>query len=216
MEVGGYAMKILLADDHALFREGIRLVLHRLGPGIDIQEACNYTELLTMVSQHPEVDLILVDLDMPGGEPFTTLKQLMADHPTLPVVVLTASEAPEHMHRALELGIMGYIPKRETSDVMLGALQLVLAGGVYIPRLMMEQGHIASKSINAEGLTPRQLDVLRCIVLGMSNKHIGRELGLTEATVKVHVSAIFRALGVSNRTQAAHAAEQLGLLTIKY
>ena len=208
-------MKILLADDHALFREGIRLMLDRLGPDTVVLDTSDYTGLLALAGSNPDAELALVDLDMPGAEPFAALKELLGYYPTLPVVVLTACEDPVHMQRALDIGVMGFIPKRESSDLMLGALQLVLAGGVYIPQLLLKHSPAAVKSVNTEVLTPRQRDVLQSLVLGKSNKQIGCELGLTEATVKVHVSAIFRALAVSNRTQAAHVAEELGLLTAR-
>lgn len=207
-------MKILLADDHALFREGIKLVLKRLGPDITIVDASDYHELMDLATVNADADLVLVDLDMPGAEPFSALKGLLTRVPTLPVIVLTASESPEHMRKVMDIGVMGFIPKRETSDVMLSAIKLVLAGGVYIPKLMMKLNQSNQREIDVDALTPRQLDVLRCLVIGKSNKQIGQELGLTEATVKVHVSAIFRALAVNNRTQAARAAEDLGLLKL--
>jgi DNA-binding NarL/FixJ family response regulator len=212
-------VKILLADDHALFREGIRLVLLRLGPDTTVLEADNYNALLELASRHGDADLALVDLDMPGVEPFEALQEVLSRFPTLPLVVLTASENPQHMRRVFDLGAMGYIPKKESSDVMLSAIHLVTAGGVYIPRLMMKLASAPAPSntrtTNARattGLTPRQLDVLGKLVCGKSNKEIGRELGLTEATVKTHIAAIFRSLGVANRTQAVLVAEKMGLV----
>lgn len=204
-------MKILLADDHTLFREGMRLVLSRLGPDTTVVEAADHQALLELATAHPDANLALIDLGMPGADPFQALKQLLGRFPTLPVVVLSASEDPDHMRRALDLGVMGYIPKRETAEVMLHALRLVLAGGVYIPPLLVEGMHTGSVSRGATPLTPRQGEVLGGMVAGKPNKEIGRELGMSEATVKAHVTAILRVLNVTNRTQAVSAAQRLGL-----
>jgi DNA-binding NarL/FixJ family response regulator len=204
-------MKIIVADDHALFLDGLRHVLAQLTDDPVLIEASDHISLAAAVTQHPDADLAVVDLGMPGGEPFTALETLLVRAPTLPVVVISASENPDDMRRVLDAGAMGYIPKRESAAVMLSALRLVLAGGVYVaPMLMRAPGNVVAthKIVN---FTPRQRDVLKGLAAGKSNKEIGRELGMSEATVKAHLSAIFRALGVSNRTQAARSAASLGL-----
>lgn len=210
-------MKIIIADDHALFRDGLRHVLGMLDTDAEIIEAADHTALMVCADQHDNADLVLMDLSMPGAEPFDSLRALLSSHPTFLVVVLSASEENSHMRRALDAGAMGYIPKRESSSIMLSALRLVLAGGIYVPSSMIrdDQSGIVSPKTDSRPatLTPRQLDVLRELVNGKANKEIGQKLDMSEATVKVHITAIFRQLNVNNRTQAALAAEKLGLLS---
>lgn len=201
-------MKIIVADDHVLFREGLRHILKQLGDDVVIVEAGDHTTALSLATQHPDADVILLDLDMPGREPLAALNDLIAQSSTTPVIVLSASEDMREVRSALDAGAMGFIPKHESARVMLSAIQLVLSGGIYIPPMLMKKN---SPSTDA-ALTPRQLDVLMCLIQGKSNKEIGRELGLSEATVKAHLAAIFRCLNVDNRTEAAHVAEQRGLL----
>ena len=209
-------MKIIVADDHALFRDGLRHVLSLLGPDVVVIEADDHTALMMCANNHTDADLVLLDLNMPGADAFTSLRDLLLRHPTLPVVVLSASEEVSDMRRAMDAGAMGYLSKRETSIIMLNALRLVLAGGLYIPASLMRGYSNESvsplKPETRSALTPRQLDVLRELVNGKANKEIGKKLVLSEATVKVHITAIFRTLNVTNRTQAALAAEKLGLL----
>ena len=208
-------MKIIIADDHALFRDGLRQVLGLLGPDVVVIEADDHTALMMCADNHTDADLVLLDLNMPGADAFTSLRDLLSRHPTLPVVVLSASEEVSDMRSALDAGAMGYISKRESSNILLSALRLVLAGGIYVPPSLMRGYQETSNTIKTEShaaLTPRQLEVLRELVNGRANKEIGQQLNMSEATVKAHVTAIFRNLNVSNRTQAALAAEKLGLL----
>jgi DNA-binding NarL/FixJ family response regulator len=209
-------VKIIIADDHALFRDGLKHVLGLLGTDVEIIEAADHTALMVCADQHANAELVLMDLSMPGAEPFDSLRALLSRHPTFLVVVLSASEETSHMRRALDAGAMGYIPKRETSNILLSALRLVLAGGIYVPSSMMrdyQQDNSAPRTESRTALTPRQMDVLRELVNGKANKEIGQKLDMSEATVKVHVTAIFRNLNVANRTQAALVAEKLGLLS---
>lgn len=202
-------MKIIIADDHALFREGLRRILDQLAPEPVVIEASDHEALAFLADEHPDADLVIVDLSMPGCEPFAALGTLLARHPTLPLVVLSASDRREDMRRTLDMGAMGFIPKREPPSVLLGALQLVLTGGIYVPPALLRETDTPSRG-NAT-LTPRQQDVLAGLLSGKSNKEIGRQLGLSEATVKAHLSAIFRVLQVSNRLEAARVADRLGL-----
>ena len=209
------SMKILLADDHALFREGMRHVLMQLGDSVEIVEAGNCEEALQQAAAHPDLGLVLLDLHMPGKDGFAALETLSRQHPMLPIVVLSASEHRTDMQRALDSGAMGFIQKSATVSVMLNALRLVLSGGIYVPPALVQSDARAPATSSAEpetaGLTPRQLDVLACVIEGKANKLIAAELGLSEATVKAHVTAVFKTLKVTNRTQAALAAERLGL-----
>jgi DNA-binding NarL/FixJ family response regulator len=197
-------MKILIADDHELFREGLRQLLRQLADGALVLEAANYTELLALLGEHPDADLAIMDLNMPGHDTELRLESLFAAHPTVPTVVLSASEYSSDMQRALDAGAMGYLPKSTPADVLLCALRLVLSGGIYVPPALVTNGGGRRADGGLGGMTPRQREVLERLVLGRSNKEIGRELGMSEATVKVHLTAIFRALNVTNRVQAVH------------
>lgn len=201
-------MKILLADDHTLFREGMRHVLSLLANDVEIVEAGNCAQALQAVEGNGDIALVLLDLHMPGRDGFAALDTLTRRYSALPIVVLSGSENNADMRRALDSGAMGYIPKSATAPVMLGALRLVLAGGVYVPPALLQAG---ANMASAQVLTPRQVEVLARVIEGKPNKIIAAELELTEATVKAHITAVFRALDVTNRTQAARAAERLGL-----
>jgi len=203
-------MKIIVADDHALFRDGLRHILTRLEPDAELLEADDYAGAAALLAANPDADLALIDLDMPGRDSYRNLDSLLALTQTTPVVVLSASEDGREIRRVLDAGAMGYIPKREKAEVMLSALRLVLSGGIYVPPLAL--GATRAPRAGVE-LTPRQEEVLRCLREGHSNKEIARCLGMTEATVKAHVGAIFKALDVSTRGQAVRVAEQLGLLS---
>lgn len=206
-------LKLLIVDDHALFREGLCHVLRELDEQADILEAPDYERALQHAAATPELDLVLLDLNMPGKDGFTALDSFATRYPTLPVVILSASSLRSDIQRALDAGAMGYIPKDTTSAIMLGALRLILAGGIYIPPNLAQADTPAAsdRPRNRSALTPRQLDVLALLVQGISNKDIATRLGLSEGTVKMHVTSIFRELGVSNRTQATLAAQNAGL-----
>jgi len=208
-------MKILVADDHALFREGLRHVLLQFGAGVAVIEAPNCEQALSLSALNPDLDLALLDLKMPGMDGFEAMSLLLERSPALPIVVLSSSEDPADMRRALEAGAMGFISKSETAQVILSALRLVLSGGIYVPPALVREGAIRAQShasAASSRLTPRQLGVLSLVVQGKSNKMIARELDLSEATVKVHVSAIMKALNAINRTQVAMTAKKLGLI----
>jgi DNA-binding NarL/FixJ family response regulator len=211
-------MKILVADDHVLFREGLRFVLEDLGiPGVDVLECGSFAQAEQSLKRTPDIGLVLLDLSMPGMDGLAGLQLMRRQAPDVPVVVVTASEDPRHVRRAMELGARGYITKTGSSESMLNGLRTVLAGGIFVsPQLTMampepEQQSTAAATAVLAQLTPRQVDVLAMLRKGKSNKEIGRELNLAEITVKMHVTAILKALGVHNRTQAAIMAEQLGL-----
>lgn len=212
-------MKVLLVDDHHLVRAGMRPLVGKLADGeaVDVLEASSFEEAVTMADAHPELDLALLDLRLPDVAGFAALCDLQERHPALPVVIVSGEDDPVLMREAIEHGALGFIPKSSSPDVILGALRLVLAGGTYIPREMMAAPAAMAPTPPSPAvpagldLTPRQLDVLRLVIAGKSNKAICRELGLAEGTVKSHIAAVFRALGVSSRVQAVHAAFRLGI-----
>ncbi len=228
----GSLVRILIADDHELFRDGLRLVLDDLDPDLEIVEASTFDEALARASESPPPDLVLMDLVMPGmawNEGLSALKRAVG---AAPLVVLTAAEDRRLVLDAVRLGAAGFIPKTSSGKVMIGALRLVLSGGVYLPPALLEDrevaalqqalplqamdghaGHVVgpARPMADVPLTPRQREVLALLGQGQSNKEIARALGLSEGTVKLHVTAILKALKVNNRTGAVVAAARLGL-----
>jgi len=170
--------------------------------------------LLEAGQQNPDVTLALIDLNMPGMDSFTGLELFFKSATTVPVVVVSASESMADMQRVFDAGAMGYIAKSETLAVLLSALRLVLSGGVYVPRKFIQPGNPNQNERNGSlltGLTPRQIDVLKAMIQGKSNKEIASEFNLSIVTVKVHITAIFKVLNVHHRLQAIQLAEALGL-----
>ena len=215
-------MNILLVDDHALLRGGMKFLLRSLDADLEMDEASDGNQALELVALR-SYDLLLLDLKMPGLNGMDALTALHTAVPDTPLVVLSAEDDPGVVRAAIEGGAMGFIPKSSTPDVLIQALRLVLAQGVYLPSTALEATQpipaTASTSEQAEstenvlpGLTQRQMEVLRCVIRGKSNKAIARELEVSEGTVKAHLSAVFQALGAHNRTEVVYAAAKLGLL----
>jgi DNA-binding NarL/FixJ family response regulator len=222
-------MKILIADDHRLVIEAVKAKLSELEPGIEFVLAMSVDELLA--GANDDLDLALIDLNMPGADGQAHIDEIRRRHPAVPVIVLSGYEDPAIMRSALERGVLGFIPKAYSPEVMLSAVRLVLAGGVYVPPMMLTAlppgivAGVASKAGGAEALTrggagqtlehlrsvltERQVEVLQLLSQGKPNKLIGRSLGISEGTVKIHLAAIFRALNVRNRTEAVVAAQAL-------
>lgn len=214
-------MKVLVVDDHPLIREALRQVLKALDEDIEVVDAAGAQEALKAAGQHDAFDLILLDLALPDADGFDVLRELRERHPSFPVVVLSATEQVQTVMRALDAGAMGFIPKTSSNELLLNALRVVLAGAVYLPgevlrhapmpKLASKPAAAAEVSYRDLGLTQRQAQVLALLVQGKPNKIICRELNLAEGTVKIHVTAILKALGVTNRTQAVIAVGGLGL-----
>lgn len=203
-------MKILIADDHALFREGLRHVLSGLNEALTVLEAFDCEQSLRIAQSHPDLDLVLLDLKMPDADGFTALDVFVERYPALPVVILSASELRSDVQRALNSGACGFIPKNTTGSIMLNALKLVLSGGVYVPPAMaiIDENFSDTRQSELPGLTPRQMETLALLVKGYPNKEIARYMSLAESTVKMHITAIFKSLNVNNRTQAVLAVEK--------
>jgi DNA-binding NarL/FixJ family response regulator len=211
-------MKVLLVDDHALIRDAMRGVIAELQPDAAVLEASSYAAGISLIEQNPDLALVMLDISLPDGNGFKVLEELRERHPAVSVVMLSGMNDRDSVVRALDKGALGFIPKSGSREVLINALRLVLAGGIYIPPEVLidnsETKGVAEppadrKSAAALGLTPRQLEVLALMMQGKSNKLICRALHLAEPTVKNHVSAIFKALGVANRTEAALAAMEL-------
>lgn len=215
-------MKILLIDDHALFRDGVALLLAELPVKPAILEAEDCTAGCDLLKIHPDIGLILLDLELPGINGVDGVRRIRHEHPRIPLIVVSAHESVSNVMAVIDAGAKGFIPKSSTTQVMLAALNLVLAGGVYLPPLVLatiadgvpshSSSHSPATSTAASiGLSSRQAMVLERLLQGQSNKEICRELDLSASTVKNHVSAVFRALNVSSRTQALVAATKLGI-----
>lgn len=207
-------MRILLADDHPLFREGVKPVLEKLDPDVEILEAVDFPSAFETMHRAGEVDLVLMDLYMPGMAGVEGVTRFRATFPEVPVVVLSASEQIEDIQRLLAAGALGYITKSTPSDAILDALRRVLAGGVYVPPALLDtpEGALPPPlSSRYPALSYRQIQVLRELAKGQSNKQIGYALDVTEGTVKLHMAAIFRILKVNNRTEAVLVAQKMGL-----
>ena len=215
--VDNRSMKLLVIDDHPVVRDGLAALLRQLGPEVIVLLAEGASQGLGVADVHPDLDVVILDLAMPGSDGFAALHEFGRLQPQLPVVVLSSSEDPRDVRRALASGALGYIPKSAPPRTILAAVQFVLAGNVYVPTLMAHEStsdRAEDRSIPRSGvsLTGRQIDVLRLLCEGRSNKEIARTLGVSQKTVKVHVTAIFKALNVSTRTQAAAMADKAGLI----
>jgi DNA-binding NarL/FixJ family response regulator len=221
---GPYFMKILVVDDHVLIRDALRGVLKRLRSDAVVLEGSDSRQAMQFIAEHADIGLILLDLNLPDRDGFSTLAELRERYPATSVVVLSAQQDQGSVVKALNLGALGFIPKSAETEVMLAALELVFAGGIYIPpEILSRQEPVLSQSAPQPaatdsslrpprdlGLTERQLDVLALMMQGKSNKGISRALDMAEPTVKNHITAILRVLKVTNRTEAVIAVLESG------
>ena len=208
---------VLIADDHPLFRDALqRAVLNAL-PDARVHCADSVHSLLILVEQFPEADLLLLDLHMPGARGYSALAHIRGQFPGLPTIVVSGHEEAHVARRALAHGASAYIPKSSSGEEIVKAIRAVLDGDVWLPRAMLGDGGAMLRDDEADvanrvaSLTPQQFRVLTMIAEGLLNKQIAYDLGVSEATVKAHMTAIMRKLGVNNRTQVALAASQLSL-----
>lgn len=208
-------MDILIADDHPLFRDALRRAVARALPDAGIVEADSVAALLEMVEAHPDADLLLLDLNMPGAQGFSALVHLRGQFPQVPVVVISAREEASIMRQAIEYGASGFIPKSASLETITQALQEVLDGQVWLPPALatasVPTATDADLAVRIASLTPQQFRVLCMLGEGLLNKQIAWELGVSEATVKAHMTAIMRKLGASNRTQVLVMTSRLAL-----
>ena len=201
-------VKLLIADDHPLFRDGLAALLCQASADNIVVQASSAEEAL-QVADEQIIDAVFMDLVMPGLSGETAIREFARRHPDLPVIVLSSSEDPGDVRRVLNAGASGYIPKSATAQTVVSALTLVMSGNIYVPPLLVAAATRAADHAAQNGtrslsaLTDRQVDVLRFLRDGLSNKEISANLGIAEKTVKVHIAAIFRTLNVVNRTQAA-------------
>lgn len=210
------AQKVIIADDHPLFRAALKQAVLQAVPGVQIVEADSLTAVQAAAEQHSDADLILLDIHMPGAQGFSGLVFLRGQHPSVPVIVVSGSEEVHVMKRAMNYGASGFIPKSSPLETISSAISQVLQGDEWLPQdisdSMDELPQEDYKFANAiASLTPQQFRVLTMLTEGLLNKQIAYELSVSEATIKAHVTAILRKLGVHSRTQAVIAAQRLGV-----
>ena len=203
--------KVLIADDHPLFRDALKEIVSRVfamrGWDLVCLQAGERDEVIATAQSHDDLDLILLDLFMPGATGLAELVALRSILPAVPVVIVSLLDDAATVRQALACGAAGYVPKTSSKELIAAALQTVLAGGVYVPRELLAElqtGTTMASGAEEEGgpLTPRQLAVLSLLANGKSNKQIARELSISEMTVKAHMTAVMRKLGVSTRAEA--------------
>lgn len=210
-------LTVILVDDHALFRAGLAVLLNKVSQNVQVLEVGSAAEALTAVHNAPSSDLMLLDYELPDMSGIEVLRQVKGMAPELPVVMLSARLDVASIQTALAQHASGFIPKTSTPDVMLSAIRLVLNGGLYIPPEAISAsqggGRLAPERTKSSAqLTQRQMDVLRQMQHGLSNKEIARQLDMSPSTVKVHVAAILKELDVNSRTQAVLVAKERGVL----
>jgi two-component system nitrate/nitrite response regulator NarL len=210
-------MKLLIVDDHPIVLDGLAALLASADPEIVVLTAGDAPSGLKLVEDHPDLDVVLLDLRLPGVSGHAALPEFGRLRPTLPIIILSSSEDPADVRRAIALGALGYMPKSGSRRALMSAIDLVMNGEIYVPALLIdgpvgETPKTAATSRHGVRLTDRQVEVLGMLSEGMANKVIATKLNLSEKTVKIHVTAIFREMHVINRTQAAAVGRQLGLI----
>ncbi|MFT4101466.1 MAG: response regulator transcription factor [Burkholderiaceae bacterium] len=225
-------MRFLIIDDHPMMRDAVAASLLTVDPTFDVVGVSSLEEGLAVLQKNDGVDLLFLDLNLPGVQGLQALEQLRLQHPGLPIVVVSGSVTPEQAIAAIDLGAMGFIPKTANREIFLGAFELVARGGVYVPPTVLgalrrdnraelqprPEPVVAEAAVepaeeifDPDFLSERQREVLGLLVKGLPNKLIARRLNIAESTVKLHVGALLRVLGVSNRTHAVIEASRLGL-----
>lgn len=206
-------MQILIVDDHPLFRDALKGALAGGLPDAAIEAAGSFEAAVALLAGDANRDLILLDLKMPGVQGLSGLLYLRAQHPGIPVIIVSASEDQDIMRRALELGVSGFIPKSSSIDAIIAGVNAVIAGGVWMPPGFAPSGPGDAESDKLARrlatLSAQQIRVLMMLRTGLLNKQIAWELGVSEATIKSHVSAILLKLNVASRTQAVIAASRI-------
>jgi two-component system, NarL family, nitrate/nitrite response regulator NarL len=212
-------MKLLVVDDHPIVRDGLAVLLGRLGPDTVVLQVGDAARALATAVEHADLDIVILDIAMPGMDGLRALSEFGRVRPELPVIVISASEDARDVRDALAKGALGYVPKSASQHTLLSAIRLVLDGDLYVPPLILGETPLSpapdprgAAASAGSALTTRQIEVLKQLSQGKSNKGIAHELGLSEKTVKAHITAIFKALNVINRTQAAAAGREAGLI----
>jgi DNA-binding NarL/FixJ family response regulator len=212
-------MNVLVVDDHPVLREGIAALLRQAGPDTVVLQEGDVAGALKLAVERLDLDVIVLDLMMPGMGGMQAIAEFGRVRADVPVIVLSSSEDPRDARKALAQGALGYVPKSASQHTLVSAIRLVLNGEIYVPPLILNEiGDARQRQFGEAGgsrataLTERQIDVLKRLSAGQPNKIIARELDLSEKTVKAHITAIFKALNVVNRTQAALVGREAGLI----
>ncbi|HEY6094809.1 MAG TPA: response regulator transcription factor [Gallionellaceae bacterium] len=214
-------LQVLLADDHALFRDGMRYVLQQLSDEVEIFDAASFGEALAQAEAHPELDLALLDLNMPGSDGVTSIRIFHQRFPGVPLVVVSGSDQRTDIEWVMEYGAMGFISKMTSGKIMVSALRMVLDGGIYLPPQLLAQSEAAlgggemdhsNAAASQYNITKRQQQVLQHLAAGLTNKEISSAMNLAEGTVKVHIAAAYQTLKVGSRVDAVRKARSLGLI----
>ncbi|MEH2479072.1 DNA-binding NarL/FixJ family response regulator [Nitrobacteraceae bacterium AZCC 2146] len=211
-------MKVLIVDDHALIREALHAVLKQLKREAIIFEASNSREAMRIVEEHPDISLILLDINLPDRDGFSVLRELRDRYAAIAIIILSSSDDQDTVRRAFKLGALGFIPKTTEREVMLNAIKLVFSGGIYIPSEILEgttcpqlTNKLATRdSLKGLGLTDRQIEVLTLLMKGRSNKVIAKTLNMAVPTVKNHITVVLKALSVTSRTEAVVKVGKMG------
>lgn len=211
-------MRLILADDHVLFLDALESYLNIIEPTIEVEKATNFEQVMRLARERTP-DLFLLDLNMPGMNGFEGLENTRTAFPGVPVVLMSGQADGNQVRQGLISGAAGFIPKDLDGPAMMKALELVLCGGVFVPTIALQASPVSQIESEDEfepdnplsQLTPRQLDVLKHLARGLTNKEIARELGVKEVTVAVHLGGIFRKLNVSRRTEAVTTSVKLGM-----
>ena len=217
-------MRILIVDDHPLYRDALARLLMQMFPQAIVAQAADCVVALDLLTQTDTYDLVLLDLNIPGMNGYEALTRIRATQPQTKVIMISATERREDVLRCLQAGASGFIPKSARTEVLAAALKLVNDGGLYLPPQVLEAGSVMAPNEPTvsqqwqpidgaqEKLTHRETEVLVLLCAGQSNRAIANRLNISEATVRTHLSAVFRTLGVANLTQAARAARKLGMV----
>lgn len=211
-------MKVLIVDDHALIREALCAVLRQLKREAVIFEASSSRQAVDIVEEHPDISLILLDINLPDRDGFSVLRELRDRYATIAIIILSSSDDQDAVKRAFKLGALGFIPKTTEREVMLNAIKLVFAGGIYIPSEILEKAtspgltnKLATRdSLKGLGLTDRQIEVVALLMKGKSNKVIAKTLNMAVPTVKNHITVVLKALSVTSRTEAVIKVGKMG------
>jgi DNA-binding NarL/FixJ family response regulator len=218
-------MKFLIADDHELFLQGLEFILNKEYPDAKIMLADSYTNIFKILRYQTNFDVIITDLAMPGAKWFDALTKIHEECPDVPIIIISAVFEQEILQKTFDIGVSGYVSKSFPKNIIISAINLVLAGGVYIPpellkncsnsqpQPVIELMHGLAKIEPENTLTPRQMDVLECLAEGLPNKKIASKLGVNEGTVKIHITLLMRKLDVNNRVSAVREAIKRGLIS---
>jgi len=205
-------MKLLVADDHDLIRDMFVQLIQELAPDLEVYHAGTLPEALEVARKNAELNLVLLDLRMPGMNGLSGLRIMRDARPDVPVIIMSGDADSETARMALQAGAAGFIPKTMRAPAMINAVRLVLSGGRYIPEQVIQSAEPSARDTvpGFESLTPRELEVLRQLIKGQSNKEIGRELQLSEVTIGLRLRSIYRKIGVKSRAQAIRLALRQG------